>query len=144
MIFNTGICGVFDNVDQLACVMGHEISHVTLRHSLRQASKSLLNALALVLFAISFEFSLFYYDGFQYCSDVFKLRHSRVHEARADEIGLKYISKAGFDPKEGINMILHLEELELKRLNKDWDKIDEKKRLELIVASLKESDEAKR
>ena len=33
--FTDGILDAFENVDQLAMVMSHEISHVFLRHSLR-------------------------------------------------------------------------------------------------------------
>jgi Zn-dependent protease with chaperone function len=71
--------------------MGHEVSHVTLRHSVRQASKKLINILALAFSALSFEFSLLYLWGFEWFEKVYKLKHSRVHEARADEIGLKLL-----------------------------------------------------
>ena len=39
MFINTGLLKAVDNEAQLAAVMGHEMSHVVLRHGTNQASK---------------------------------------------------------------------------------------------------------
>jgi beta-barrel assembly-enhancing protease len=49
MFINTGLLKAVDNEAQLAGVMGHEMSHVILRHSTNQASKSKLIELPAVL-----------------------------------------------------------------------------------------------
>lgn len=113
IVFNIGICDVFDNVDQIAMVMGHEMSHVILRHSLRQASKKLLNIIAMCFGFISLEFGVFYAYGFEYFESIYKLKQSRVHESRADENGLKLLQRAGYDINEGPKMILKFQEQEL-------------------------------
>ena len=40
MFINTGLLKAVDNEAQLAGVMGHEMSHVILRHGTNQASKA--------------------------------------------------------------------------------------------------------
>ena len=47
--------------------------------------------------------------------DIYKLAHSRIHEARADENGLKLLQRAGFNIQEGPKMILKFQELEMKK-----------------------------
>ena len=49
MFINTGLLRAVDNEAQLAGVMGHEMSHVILRHGTNQASKSKLIELPAVL-----------------------------------------------------------------------------------------------
>ncbi len=49
MFINTGLLRAVDNEAQLAGVMGHEMSHVILRHGTNQASKSRLIELPAVL-----------------------------------------------------------------------------------------------
>lgn len=41
--------------------------------------------------------------------DIFKLKHSREHEMRADEWGLKLMHRAGFDLEECPKMIQSLD-----------------------------------
>lgn len=123
IVFNIGICQLFDNVDQIAMVMGHEISHVLLRHSLRQASKKLINLFAMLFGFISLEFGFLYAYGIEKMESVYKLKQSRVHESRADENGLKLLQRAGYSIGEGPNMILKFQELELER-DKDFQKLN--------------------
>jgi predicted Zn-dependent protease len=49
MFINTGLLKAVDNEAQLAGVMGHEMSHVILRHGTNQASKAQLIQLPAVL-----------------------------------------------------------------------------------------------
>ena len=111
IVFNMGILNIFDNVDQLAMVMAHETAHVTMRHSVGQASTSFLRVCSLLFCFVSFDFSLFYMWGFEWGGDFLKLRHSRQHEARADLKGLEYLKRAGFALAEGPKMILKFENL---------------------------------
>ena len=97
IVFYEPVFATFENVDQLAMVLSHEVSHILLRHSNRQVSKKALNIFVLASFFASFEFSLFEIYFTQRFEERFKLKHSRVHEQRADEWGLKLIHTAGFD-----------------------------------------------
>lgn len=88
IVFYEPILEVFDNVDQLAMVMSHEIAHVLQRHVCRQISKSFLNICSMTLMFAAFDFGLTEIYFSEHLESTFKLKHSRVHEMRADEQGL--------------------------------------------------------
>ena len=88
--------------------MSHEISHNLMRHPLRQKSKSFLNQFNMIWFFGAFEFPMLLVGGADYYGLFAKFKHSRVHESRADEWGIKIMHKAGFDVWEGPQMIVHL------------------------------------
>ena len=138
IVFNIGICDVFDNVDQIAMVMGHEISHVLLRHSLRQASKKLINIMTMLFGFISLEFGFMYAWGFEYMESVYKLKQSRVHESRADENGLKLCQRAGYDINESPNMILKFQEQEMMK-DKEFQALNVNKKHEEAEGQLKKN-----
>ena len=102
----TGLLTVCENEAALAAVMGHEIAHVTARHgaqrmtqqlvlstTMSMASISLANkdSRALILGALGL--------GAQYG---IQLPFSRGNESEADQIGLAYMAKAGYDPREAV------------------------------------------
>lgn len=103
----SGLLRVAQTDDELAVVMGHEIGHVTARHGSERMSQALLVALGgLALDA-----------GLKDTSDrdawlaaygvgsavAVVLPYSRLNENEADEIGLIYAAKAGYDPRAGIS-----------------------------------------
>jgi predicted Zn-dependent protease len=95
-----GILAHLNSEAQLASVVGHEIGHVTARHSVSQMSKQQLAQLGLVVGSIaSPEFGR--YAGLATSAlGVLFLKYSRDHESQADHLGLRYMSRAGFDPRE--------------------------------------------
>ncbi|GMK55599.1 hypothetical protein CspeluHIS016_0206550 [Cutaneotrichosporon spelunceum] len=80
----TGILQVSANDSGLATVMGHEISHVVARHGAERMSYMK------VLFGVSFILETLGLD----------LPNSRTSETEADEIGLRLMAKACYDPSE--------------------------------------------
>ncbi|RYZ85866.1 MAG: M48 family peptidase [Proteobacteria bacterium] len=104
----TGILPVAQNSAALAAVMGHEVAHATLRHSSERMSQDLLLQTGLSLLSITFANS-------QYQSIIaaamgigstygVTLPFSRYHESEADRVGLEYMAKAGYDPREAIGL----------------------------------------
>src|SRR5690606_26436710 len=102
----TGILPVAENADGLAVIMGHEVAHAIARHGAeRMAQQQLLQwgQLAVGMAAgeldagtqrmIMGAFGL----GAQYGAI---LPFSRKHESEADYIGLLYVARACFDPRE--------------------------------------------
>lgn len=128
ILFLIGICDVFDNVDQIAMVMAHEVSHVLLRHSVRQASKKFLNIIAMAFACFSFEFGVAYVYAMEKMESVYKLKHSRVHEARADEKGLELLQRAGFNIHEGPKMILKFHEYSVADKITGYKELDQSER----------------
>jgi beta-barrel assembly-enhancing protease len=102
---NAGLIARMDNEAQLAMVLAHEIAHVTERHIPRgiegnygmQALGQLAAATASttgVLPRAALE------TGYHYVMNAALSGHSRGHEREADEVGLEYFVKAGYDPRE--------------------------------------------
>jgi predicted Zn-dependent protease len=85
-----------DNEAQLSAILGHEIGHYLARHSIQRLrdskSRSNLGFMTGFLGAAGALANLgLTAGGFSY---------SREHETSADEIGIKLMSKAGYDPNE--------------------------------------------
>lgn len=98
--FNKGLVARAKNMSQLAGVMGHEIAHVTQRHSVEQMEKGQRIGIGATLACIAQP---------QFCrmggGDLLNLgasaimaKFSRNDEAEADRFGLQYIVRAGIDP----------------------------------------------
>ena len=95
-----GILAYLDNESQLAGVIGHEIGHITARHSAQQYSKAQLAQVGLGLGAmVSENFAGLAQLAGQGLSLLF-LKFSRDNERQADQLGVEYSSKVGFDARE--------------------------------------------
>jgi predicted Zn-dependent protease len=106
---HTGLVKLVDNQDQLAAVIGHEVGHVLARHSNERMSQktavsqgmvlvsavsnptSTLGKLAVSALGIGAEYGVI-------------LPFSRTHESEADIMGLNFMAKAGFDPRQSVNL----------------------------------------
>jgi predicted Zn-dependent protease len=106
----TGILEVAENQHQLAAVIGHEIAHVTARHSNERASRASLTNVGIDVVAIILGGGS---RGATYTAQQalgagaafgISLPHTRGQESEADIIGLEYMAKAGFDPRESVTL----------------------------------------
>lgn len=107
---NTGILEVTENQHQLAAVIGHEIAHVVARHSNERASRASLTGIGIEALAVVLGGG---YSGGAYTAQEtlragtalgITLPHTRGQETEADIVGLEYMAKAGFDPRESVNL----------------------------------------
>lgn len=102
----TGIVPVAKNNAGLAAVMGHEVAHATLRHSAERMSQQLVMQMGLSVASISFSGSKNRdaIAGLLGIGTQFGvvLPFSRYHESEADRVGLEYMAKAGYDPREAV------------------------------------------
>jgi len=111
-----GILDVATNQHQLATVIGHEIAHVNLRHVAQRASRSgFTNAgvyvAAVVLGQGHSGLTNTAYQGLSYGASLgLLLPYGRAHESEADVIGIKYMAKAGFDPRESAELWVKMSE----------------------------------
>jgi len=98
--FTRGIMAHFNNEAQFAGVLGHEIGHVTARHSASQYSKSMLAQVGFVAgMVVSPEFRQFAQSAQQGLGLLF-LKFGRDAERQSDELGVAYSSEVGYDAKE--------------------------------------------
>src|SRR5690349_11972491 len=95
-----GILAHLNSEAELAGVVGHEIGHVTARHSASQMSKQQLAQIGLAVGSIaSPEFGR-YADVASAGLGVLFLKFSRDDESQADHLGLRYMRRAAYDPRE--------------------------------------------
>jgi predicted Zn-dependent protease len=95
-----GLLAHMNSEAQLAGVLGHEIGHVTARHSAKQITQAQLAGLGLgIASAISPTFRR-YGGAAEQALGLLMLKHSRDDETQADELGVKYESAANYDPRE--------------------------------------------
>ncbi len=109
---HTGLLRVATNQDQLATVIGHEVAHVLSRHGAERVSQQMGLEIAMqATDAISknkmqnqgSQRALMSALGLGAQFGVL-LPFSRTHESEADLYGLKLMAKAGFDPRQSINL----------------------------------------
>ncbi len=104
----TGIFKVAKTENDLAVVVGHEIAHVSAGHGNERVSQQLLaggGAMALQLGiedldSLDQQMLMAAYGAGSTMGLI--LPYSRKHEIEADEIGLIYAAKAGYDPRAAI------------------------------------------
>lgn len=98
-----GILAYMGNEAELAGVMGHEIGHVTARHTVRQLTRAQLAQIGLTAGSIlSPTFGQFGNLAESSVGLLF-LRFSRDSEREADRLGIEYASRAAYDPREVSN-----------------------------------------
>ena len=85
---------------QLAGVLGHEIGHVTRRHSAAQMTQQQLYGAGLALASVMSRTVQRYSGAAQQALGLLFLKFSRTDESQADELGVEYATLAGFDPRE--------------------------------------------
>jgi predicted Zn-dependent protease len=106
---HTGLLQVAKNQHQLAAVIGHEIAHVLADHSNERVSQQMaveqgmnlaqvvlnpqsqMGQMLMGLLGVGAQFGVL-------------LPYSRIQESEADEMGLYFMAKAGFQPKESISL----------------------------------------
>jgi predicted Zn-dependent protease len=95
-----GLLAYLTNEAELAGVMGHEVGHVTARHSVRQITREQLAQIGLgVGGALSPALGQFGNMAQSGLGVVF-LRFSRDDEREADRLGIEYAARAAYDPHQ--------------------------------------------
>ena len=102
MFVNVGTLTAADNEAELVGVMAHEMSHVYMQHSVKQASKqSMTQGLLGVLGSVLGNGTVGSLArlGIGIGAGALSLKYSRSDEAQADAVGAIIMYKAGYDPK---------------------------------------------
>lgn len=108
IVVYSGILPIAENEAGLATVIGHEVAHATSRHGAERVFKQ--RATQTILTGVQFSMSDMDWEqqraimgalgaGAQYG---ILMPFGRDHEVEADKIGLIYMAKAGYDPREAI------------------------------------------
>jgi predicted Zn-dependent protease len=102
----TGLLPIAMNEAGLATIMSHEIAHVIARHGAQRMTRQLILTAGLMATSINFDNSkqkkiIMSALGVGIVYGL-TLPFSRTNEAEADQIGLTYMARAGYDPNEAV------------------------------------------
>lgn len=109
-----GLLAYLNSEAEMAAVLGHEIGHVTARHTVRQQTTATVTGLLGAVIAGS--------TGVQGAQDIANIAgtaivrgYGREHELEADRLGAEYLARTGYDPEamlEVIKVLKNQEEFE--------------------------------
>ena len=106
-----GILAYLNNEAELAGVVGHEIGHVTARHSAKDYSKAMVAQIGFGIGGMLSETFRKYSGLAQAGTQLLFLKFSRDHERQADALGVEYSTKAGYDSRNMANFFVTLQRL---------------------------------
>lgn len=104
-----GLLNLMDSEAELAVVLGHEIGHITARHSVSQMSKAQLAQLGLGLGSILSPTVASLGNVLGTGMQLLFLKHGRDDERQSDELGFKYALALNYDVSEADDVFASLQ-----------------------------------
>jgi predicted Zn-dependent protease len=111
----TGLFKVAKNDAQLATVLGHEVGHAIARHGAERMSQGMLEQLGAAAIGIGTGSAVYAQLAAQAATLAIILPYSRTQESEADHIGLILMAKAGYDPRQSIELWQNFQKLDGQR-----------------------------
>jgi predicted Zn-dependent protease len=117
-----GILAYLNSEAELAAVLGHELGHVTARHSVRQYSAATAANVAAAIGGVVAGIFVPQLGGqmaqgvqslLGITGNVLLSGYGRSHELEADRLGAEYLARSGYDPQAMIKVIRVLKNQEL-------------------------------
>jgi predicted Zn-dependent protease len=109
LAINRGLLVQLDDEAQLAAVLGHEIVHAAARHGASAKSQQMVVGAGALLAGVAIsskkpEYGVLAVGALAVGANAWNSKYSRDHESEADIYGIKYMVKAGYDPKAAVEL----------------------------------------
>ncbi|MFH1673508.1 MAG: M48 family metalloprotease [Pseudomonadota bacterium] len=112
VFINSGLLAAMDNEDELAGILAHEMAHVACRHIAKRIERSTKIGLATLAGVLAGIFlggggtaTGAITAGSIAAGESMALKYSREDEAEADQVGLKYLTRAGYSAEGLLSML---------------------------------------
>jgi len=105
--FNRGLLYELNSEAELAAVLGHEIVHAAARHGAQSMEQGMLlqgAVMAVGVAAQDQQYSALIVGGAQLSSQLIATKYGRDDESEADLYGMRYMKKAGYDPRAAVTL----------------------------------------
>jgi predicted Zn-dependent protease len=105
VVMTRGLVAGLDNEGEFAYVMGHEVGHISAKHSAKQMSQSMMLNLALGIAAVSVgdqDYGEAIVGLGALGGQLLLMKYSRDDELQADRLGVTYMSRLGYDPNNAL------------------------------------------
>ncbi|MCK5059515.1 MAG: M48 family metalloprotease, partial [Candidatus Aminicenantes bacterium] len=106
-----GLMAMMSSEAELASVLGHELGHVSARHSIRSMSRATLLTIGLAVASGLSKKIRNIAPVAQVATQLLFLKYSRKDEYQADALGIEYSSKAGYQSGEMIGFFNSIQRL---------------------------------
>jgi len=103
IVVGRGLLALFESEDELAAILGHEITHVDNRHAIERLQYEIA--------ARKIGLDGFYELG-SLAVDIFRAGYAKEQELEADRVGLHFAVDAGFSPAGGVSVMSRFEKFE--------------------------------
>jgi len=104
---NRGLLTELHSEAELAAVLSHEIVHAAARHGAKNMERGLFlkaAVLATAIIAKDEDYTLLVVGGAQIASGLIAQKYSRSAEFEADYYGMRYMARAGYDPRGAVDL----------------------------------------
>ncbi len=112
IFIHRGLVNHMNNEAELAAVLGHEVGHVTARHAVQQMSKAQAYQLGMAITSIFVPIP----QGAGMLTNLMAAAilqgFGRDAELQSDELSIKYLTRAGYDPNATIGILKTLKRLD--------------------------------
>lgn len=109
LAINRGLLVYLEDEAQLASVLGHEIVHAAARHGAQQQTQNVLLGGAVLIAGVAIsekkpEAGALGMGALAVGAQAWQAKYGRGHELQSDEVGIKYMAKAGYDAQAAVEL----------------------------------------